>query len=128
MLIKVYTCRGTIHIIENAKDVTIHDGAFDYNDRSNIDGWGPLHEELTHQVMFDLDPREQVTKKSPMAPETTLCKLIDFTGDAGERSRLVVFHLAYICNDTGKTIEKVTFNRPFIAENKNCDVAGNTVM
>ncbi len=36
------------------------------------------------------------------------CRHIDFTNKEGTRCRLIVTNHAYVCNDRGQTVEKVT--------------------
>lgn len=85
---------GRVEIYENARDVVVHLGAFTGESYVGPEvGNGPLSP-TTH-----LYPSE--------AHEGDFYHFIDFTDNDGVRCRLRVTAYAYVCNDQGKTIEKV---------------------
>ena len=105
MLIKIYSIpKSTVdnserlHIIDNAQDVVVHQG--NWEPPSDlfipIDGdqtiWGPYPVEV-REDLYDCRPGETV-------------RLIDYTKE-GIRHRALINRLAYVCNDSGKTIERV---------------------
>ncbi len=84
MLIKYYDLNNNIHLIEKVKDVSIYNKVPEESD------------EIETMVLEDFDFSKEV--KNP-------CKVVHYA-DNGLK-QLLVFGKAYICNDDGKTIEKV---------------------
>lgn len=111
MLLKIYTTtiseigkssHGTehLHIIDNVEDIVVHQGNWGFPPRKDqellhIDAnliWGPT-------VLLDrVDTYD--------AGWNDTVRLIDYTKN-GKRIRAAIKELCYICNDQGKTIEKV---------------------
>lgn len=81
---------STVHLIENAKNVTYDEGYYINNE--------------TDTVLGQRDDRIMVYHNH-VAPGDA-CRVIDFDNEYGVRQRLYT-SLAYICNDTGKTMEKL---------------------
>lgn len=88
MLIKYYSLDSSLHIIENVTDIGVPSNPA-FGDYAN-DPW---------QVFdFDFDPRS--------IPESRPCfRPISYAKDGP--CMLKCYNIAYICNDDGKTIEKV---------------------
>jgi len=85
MLIKLYTLENDIHIIEGVQDVTVYNTAPE----------SPRECEL-----FVFDDIGKVVG-NPAFPS----RIIEYAKDG--ICQLLVFNKAYICNDDGKTLEKV---------------------
>lgn len=108
MLIKIYTfpfssvdtdsaSSEQLHIIDNVQDVVIHQGNYAPPEDLGLPvmhniPWGP-------QPSFPIDAYES-TGSTPSV------RIIDYSKN-GERRRALVKLLAYVCNDQGKTIERV---------------------
>lgn len=107
MLIKLYTCDfpGRIFIYDNVKDVIIHTNLY-----SGADA-GPGASVVA--TCNPHDPTTWIEDGAPIAQAATVegynFKYVDFTRD-GVRCRLKVGNYAYLCNDEGKTIEKIKAN------------------
>lgn len=108
MLIKIYTeisnCTPSseqLHIIENVKDVVIHQGNWDTPSWLNSPVASP-------HVPWGPEPRHLLIEPFHADSKDTV-RVIDYTAD-GERKRALVKSLAYVCNDNGKTIERVIAN------------------
>lgn len=89
MLIKHYTLDGSLYIIDNVQDVHVptNPAMGDYS----LEAW----------KVFDFDdPKETVTVHKP--------KIITYVCDGP--CVLKVYGISYICNNDGKTIEKVIGN------------------
>lgn len=82
-------------IIEKCENVIVHGGVYSLNDT------GP--ESHTQIAFMFLDVFDYVLQDS--AP----CKLITFYKD-GQLTRLAVYGTAYVCNNDGETIEKVSLS------------------
>lgn len=102
MIIKHYPKElgGCINIYEDVTDVLIHQNLFNGT-------------ELGPELGGDMQPRYHI---SPVVPDygygkaddtISTVRFIDFTRN-GIRTRLRVDGTAYVCNDSGRTIEKVT--------------------
>jgi len=115
MIIKVYedTIHQDIHIIDNVEDVVVHQYI------RGIDTTGDIEGDLTVKYIessihssSNCDSREVSSHPSKFNLKTGSirgehCRHIDYTRN-GVRTRLIVRNYAYICNDQGKTIEKVS--------------------
>ena len=86
MLIKYYDLNNNIHLIEKVKDVSIYKSVPEANEGL-----------LETIVLEGFDFSKEI--KDP-------CKIVHYS-DNGLK-QLLVFNVAYICNDDGKTIEKVS--------------------
>lgn len=99
MLIKVYTHAfpTVLHILENVTDVRIDKNIYPLGQMGSIES-----PSIGAVYTFDdvVDPPEQ--SQRPIGN----C-FIDFTRN-GIRARLLVSNYAYVCNDDGRTIEKVS--------------------
>lgn len=83
-----------LHLIENAEDVVVHQGNWNWEPfTEHPAGWGPLPREISNVDNFEAISGECV-------------RVIDYTKD-GARKRALIKKLCYVCNDQGKTIEKV---------------------
>lgn len=95
----------SVAIIDDANDVIVHQGNWDLP--SGIDGalpsflgWGPQPAFLEEKdITTYLNLRQDGT--DPRA-----VRVIDYTRN-GRRQRACIEQLCYVCNDGGKTIEKV---------------------
>ncbi len=113
MIIKYYgyAFPQNLNIIEDVTDVLVHAGL--HTAKSDATPVGPDvdHAGIKNHYILDTyvelfgDPRSGGTNE-PEAPEFLAAKFIDFTRN-GIRSRLAVYGRAYVCNNDGKTIEKV---------------------
>lgn len=93
MLIKYYTAGiPNLHIIENVSNVVANAGFYDHRKDSACDFSKSILDKISDDENW---PRETLT--------------IDYVKE-GTKFRLFVFGVAYICNNEGKTIEKVTPN------------------
>jgi len=90
MLIKLYTSglAKDLHIIENVSSPVVHEGQYFYSNN------GPRLEY----------PNILCEENEP--PEDAQVKYISYSKD-GRWQRLAVLNYAYICNDEGRTVEKV---------------------
>lgn len=79
-----------LQIIEDVTDVFVHAGCFSPDSIGTDDRPGPT-------TFYGSDNQ----------PMNTLTRHVDFTRH-GVRSRLVVTDHAYICNDRGQTVDKVS--------------------
>lgn len=103
MLIKNYVfdqdcapAGGKVNIIEKVTDVTVH-----MNPYAGAEN-GPR---LEGPAM----PTTWIEQSAPSNPNDYFY-FVDYTDKNGVRSRLKVTAYAYICNDEGKTVEKVGVN------------------
>lgn len=94
MLIKVYDPSSSIHIIEDVTNVVVHMNS--YKSPHN----GPRFEGPDMPTTWRMIP------KNTGSSEDTY-RFVDYTDQDGVRTRLQIDAFAYICNDSGKTIEKV---------------------
>ena len=86
MIIKYYDLDKNIHLIENVKDISI------YN-------------RLPEEPIAEIETI--VLEGFDLSKEITIpCKVVHYS-DNGLK-QLLVFGIAYICNDDGKTLEKVS--------------------
>lgn len=108
MLIKIYTLiqpptpslsiqepHEELHIIESAQDVIIHQGNWTANlwtPTPHPNPWGPSPTDLPVET-YGAEPGDSV-------------RIIDYTTN-NQRKRALIKLLAYVCNDSGKTIERV---------------------
>lgn len=102
MIIKAYSghIMGHISIYEKVKDVVVHLGCYDDT--------GPTIDERSHLMPSTwIEPLEY---NGVTPEELENYKYIDFTNEDNIRCRLRVGSFAYICNDDGKTVEKVIAN------------------
>ncbi len=92
MLIKLYTKKNDLHIIENVKDVSVMNGDMSYNpDVPDDSGFQVfVFDEFPHSVKSDGEYLVREIRYADDGP----CKLL-------------VANKAYICNDEGRTLEKV---------------------
>lgn len=112
MLLKIYTrtrngsdlAVGTessyepemLHLIEDAKDVVIHSG-----------NWGLPPDYESSPAILPFGPNPPYDRAELFGAKSNDClKLVDYT-ISGERIRATINNLCYVCNDTGKTIERV---------------------
>lgn len=99
MLIKVYTHAfpTVLHILENVTDIRID---------HNIRQLGSIGDDVDGRSVYTFGDEftREYTKGEPKPAGNCT---IDFLRD-GVRSRLLVANFAYVCNDEGKTIEKVS--------------------
>ena len=102
MIIKVYEVSNKIAIYEDVTDVRIHCGTFVQPINIPVSGWGPDDGYIREYVGEGI-PKDWLPQKDEMD-----CKIIDFTSKDGYAKRLTLFSHAYVCNDSGKTIEKVS--------------------
>ena len=87
MLIKIYTLNNNIHIIENVQDVTVYDKS-----PSDID-------DAELYIFDDISVFDEGDNKK-LSP-----KFIEYAKDGV--CRALIYNKAYICNNDGKTLEKV---------------------
>ena len=85
---------ATLHILENVSDVVVHLSSF----QGNLTN-GPYFEGPAMPVVF-------IEHAEPSSPSDAFY-FVDFTDTKGVRSRLKVTAYAYLCNDQGKTVEKI---------------------
>lgn len=99
MIIKAYTNQfpGQCVLIDGAQDVIIHRNLF--SDRDVGPDYGI---NITCMRYID-DPEKDTEIKAP----TDHFMFIDYV-QKGIGTRLVIRNYAYVCNDDGKTIEKVS--------------------
>lgn len=91
MLIKNYTKDGNMHIIDGVSDVSVlNNFNQDIGDSENI-----LYQEELAELAKDDHP---------------VCKAIQYIDRDERLTTLMIANVAYICNDQGKTIEKVWSN------------------
>lgn len=131
MLLKIYTDTGItfeactaaeaaklsaeqLHLVSDVEDVVVHQGNWDWvpftedpnqttlpsgistpRNRIPNPAWGP------YPIFNDRD-----IEQFNAAPGDTV-RVIDYTKD-GKRKRALIKNLCYVCNDFGKTIEKVS--------------------
>ncbi len=116
MLIKIYqidvftigdsdikSFNESLHIIDDAEDVVVHQGNYalpigTHEPALNFRGWGP-----TPQYWEDEDIH---LYGHPAHTNGGTLRIVDYTKN-GIRKRALISKLAYICNNQGKTIEKV---------------------
>lgn len=109
MLIKNYAghpAGNTLTIIEDVTDVIVHMGMFSLNSS------GPQLEGLRKpttwvDTLAVVDANAPCSRDNALETQANLQKFIDYTDKEGVRCRLCVYSFAYVCNDEGKTIEKV---------------------
>lgn len=101
MLLKIYARQSdiigsAIHIIEDVKDVIVYEGTFILPDQNQAPALplGPSFDEPTHQKVYAISGNE--------------VRIIDYTKDNTRLRAVVPF--AYVCNENGKTIERVETN------------------
>ena len=133
MLLKIYTDKNSLVVIEDIDDIEVHNGTYLVTDKKHIVDGGFLREELVK----GMEPWQQIgpdwdrggplppakyygTGKSPelagsmqfgdqlFAPSDIPVKFIDYRKQ-GQWNRLAVdfFGVAYLCNNQGKTIERI---------------------
>lgn len=105
MIIKNYNGRDDLNIIENVQDVRVSSGRFEYpNNAESLSNFsiGPDAGDLVISVPFEYFC-------TPQHGQSHLnVRVLDYK-KIGEEfyRRLLVGNVAYICNDQGKTLEKV---------------------
>lgn len=132
MLLKVYTDKDSLVVIENIDDIEIHNSTYLVTSREQIvDGgysiggmdtghWQSIGPEWDHDQMPK--PRASyygtaanpnlvgvfMETGKPIAKDEVPVKFIDYK-KAGMWHRLAIdfFGVAYLCNDQGKTIERI---------------------
>lgn len=85
---------GVLHIIENVSKVKVYLSSY-----QGLNANGPRFEGTDMPVSW-------IEHASPSSPDDVFY-FIDFTDSDGVRHRLKVTSYAYICNDQGKTIDRV---------------------
>lgn len=114
MIIKYYgyAFPQNLNIIEDVTDVLVHAGLHTATEDNipvgpNIDHAGIVNH-YTYDLSNELFPGivAGANLKADDAPRFLAAKFIDFTRN-GIRCRLAVYGRAYVCNNDGKTIEKV---------------------
>lgn len=104
MLIKYYTLAptdrpsGSLHIIEGVSSVSVPQEVFSSGERPQ----DVVHDSATCYRLDNFGPEQQ--------PNPFFKKIITFKENDGTYGYLEVFGKAYVCNDDGKTIEKVCPN------------------
>lgn len=101
-LIKSYyrsndTIGSRVNLIENAKNVTYEEGYFIFSNA--MDTGAPDNIDIYYQHVKENEP----------------CRIVDFDNEHGRRCRIFTA-LAYICNDAGKTTDKLSaehLQKPF---------------
>ncbi len=94
-----------LQIIEDVTDVIVYAGCFDQDNIGSIESAGVTS---VYDNGEPLHPEAFKGRGSVGGGPVRLCRHVDFTRKAdGVRCRLIVRHHAYICNDTGKTVEHV---------------------
>ena len=133
MLLKLYTDKNSLVVIEGIDDIEIHNGTYLVEDVKHIKDGGYVREEIVkgmepwQEVGPDWDkggPKPPAkyhgTGKSPQLAGAMQfgdalfkdgdipIKFIDYE-KAGQWHRLAIdfFGVAYLCNDQGKTIERI---------------------
>lgn len=92
-----------LQIIEDVTDVIVYAPCFNAGEIGDIDSAGVT-------TVYDTNPdagKCGVASSSTSPAYAGLTRRIDFTRK-GVRSRLIVHDHAYVCNDEGRTIEKVS--------------------
>lgn len=96
MLIKIYSrFDNTLHIIDGVTDVSVKDGNVSYNPHR------PIDPELSGKDLF-------LEVRAPDEDYETEYVTREITYAKDGICRLFICGVAYICNDDGKTIEKVS--------------------
>ena len=94
MLIKYYTYDGSLIIIDNVKDIEVPSGFVSYDPIQAGDDF--------KDYLFD-----NFLDDSQLDIAIKRTRIITYSNGEGA-CRLIVCGTAYICNDDGKTIEKVS--------------------
>lgn len=113
MLIKYYgfAFPNNLNIIDSVTDILVHAGLETATPEALPCGPHVDHAGIKNTYLYDTDkelfgdPRSGGTHE-PVQPKFLAAKFIDFTRN-GLRCRLSVYGYAYVCNDEGRTIEKV---------------------
>ncbi len=87
-----------LQIIENVTDVLVYARCYNADDIGDLTASGVT-------TVYGGPEISDAKCTQPSVPK--LARHIDFTRN-GVRSRLIVQHHAYICNDEGRTVEKVS--------------------
>jgi len=91
MIIKYYSTDGSLYIIEGVEDVAVPNNPV-FGDYA-----------LDPRKVFDFEHGNDENDRAPLNPQ----RIITYVKDGP--CMLKVWGVAYICNDDGKTIEKVGF-------------------
>ncbi len=113
MLLKIYTDRNSLVVIENIEDIEIHNGTFYADsilDARSLSGFGPEWKHDGPTPYFEYHdtgtlPDLVLSKGTPGLP----LKFIEYrkAGDVWHRLAIGFHGTAYLCNDQGKTIERI---------------------
>lgn len=103
MIIKLYTCRGLTHILTGVKHVIVDEYLHNFKEEYKPkDGHrNHIRIEQNDEVPYNLNIEEG-------SKETVFCKTIMYTDENDIKKYVHVFNRAYVCNDDGKTIEKIS--------------------
>jgi len=125
MLLKIYTSSNTVKIIDKLDDVEVHTGS------RSVKTWAEMYDLTTPPIRGTFDTpkvdnydwvqgcrNERVASandfihpalqdvESAAAAYPVQIKLVDYLR-AGEWKRVAIQQYAYLCNDDGKTIQKI---------------------
>lgn len=103
MLIKLYCADSTLRIIENVKTPLVHLRKYSFSNLKELEAmdFGP-EPYIIPAYVYDL---------ASVVEQPVNCRIIDYADADDVWHRLIVDCWAYICNDQGKTIEKVDAGR-----------------
>ena len=115
MLLKIYTSQNTIKVIDRIQNVEIHEGEWrpdNYSQLYDAVNFGPgvlRANAVTPAVeSFDWEPWGKNETPSPAQDVLigNLVKFVDYERD-NEWGRVAIQQYAYLCNDEGRTIQKI---------------------
>lgn len=115
MLLKIYTCQNSVKIIPDITDIEVHQWEYRFESYSQLYdaiSFGPGMIRATNCTpsveCFDYDVNESNTPST--TPNAALAgkvvRFIDYERNNIWR-RVAIQNYAYLCNDVGKTIEKI---------------------
>lgn len=115
MLLKIYTDKNSLVIIENIEDIEVHNGTYVANSVEEITDLNRkphLGPQTSRPIaVINYYDSGEAPQLDNFAPGTIPVKFIDFScaGTNGLWRRLAIgfYGVCYICNDQGKTIERV---------------------
>lgn len=111
MIIKVYCSDNTCKILQNVEEVNIHLPRFSFSTTKNCDelysgSFGPITDYVLERGSDSIHYYQNLDPSLGSVGGVS-CRIIDYRVKDRGWERLIVDCWAYVCNDDGKTVEKV---------------------
>jgi len=107
MLLKIITNRGVTKIITGIQDAEVHDATiFHYGSEDLITKSGCLHFSPIQEECAPMSWADNLTQNGTGDNAPYAAKIIDYK-KSDQWHRLAIHEYAYLCNDEGRTIQKI---------------------